>query len=220
MPVASAGAVAYVLKTRTTSGGSSSSPSAAHGSPSTPDTARAEARRLLHVIAQGRDPAAERGAAEGADRRRPWPRDSSRRRGAQEARTLRDYTRLYERHIRPAFASFKLVELNRGRIAEWHSARVRTPVEANRALAVSSGCSTSRASGGCTTAKIRRPRWRCSARSRASAWAAATRWPGSVGQWRAAGARVCPPRHHTARHHRRPVRRGPPAAVGGCRPRR
>ena len=130
-------AVAYVLKTRTASGRQLFLTIGRHGSPWTPDTARAEARRLLHTIAQGRDPAAERGAARQAPTvavlAARFLNDVEARR---KQRTLRDYTRLYERHIRPAFASFKLAELSRARIAKWHGALVATPVEANRALAV------------------------------------------------------------------------------------
>jgi integrase len=54
----------------------------------------------------------------------------------RKERTARDYARLYERHIKPAFGGHKLADLSRARIAEWHSARIKSPVEANRALAV------------------------------------------------------------------------------------
>ena len=60
-------AVAYVLKTRARSGRQLFLTIGRHGSPWTPDTARAEARRLLHVVAEGRDPAAERATEQDLD---------------------------------------------------------------------------------------------------------------------------------------------------------
>src|SRR3954447_18295721 len=57
------GAVAYVLKTRTRSGRQVFVTIGRHGSPWTPDAARAEAKRLLQAVAEGRAPAAERNAS-------------------------------------------------------------------------------------------------------------------------------------------------------------
>src|SRR5215218_6978433 len=95
------GAVAYVLKTRTRAGRQLFLTIGRHGSPWTPDTARAEARRLLHAVAEGRDPAAERAA----ERQAPTVAALAERflgdvEARRKGRTLQDYARLYERHIR------------------------------------------------------------------------------------------------------------------------
>ena len=130
-------ATSFVLKTRTRTRRQLWFTIGKHGSPWTAETARAEAKRLLQIIAEGRDPAAERDAtrqaptvAELADR---FLADTETRR---KPRTSADYRRLVERHVRPAFGKLKLAEVTRGRVAEWHNARRSTPVEANRALSV------------------------------------------------------------------------------------
>src|SRR3712207_1049731 len=115
-------AVAYVLKTRARSGRQLFLTIGKHGSPWTPDTARAEARRLLHAVAEGRDPAAERKSR----RQAPTVAALAERflkyvRARRRERTARDYARLYQRHIGPEFAGLKLAELTRARIAEWHN---------------------------------------------------------------------------------------------------
>ncbi len=52
-------AVAYILMYRTSAGRLRRFTIGRHGAPWTPDTAREEARRLLGVVSQGGDPAAE-----------------------------------------------------------------------------------------------------------------------------------------------------------------
>src|SRR4051794_40440640 len=53
-------AVAYILKYRTAEARQRWDTIGRHGAPWTPDTARAEARRLLGAIVQGSDPAADK----------------------------------------------------------------------------------------------------------------------------------------------------------------
>ena len=59
-------AVTYVLKYRTARGGQRWHTIGRHGSPWTPETARAEAKRLTGVIVSGGNPAAERDARKAA----------------------------------------------------------------------------------------------------------------------------------------------------------
>ena len=208
-------AVAYLLKTRSTSGRQVFLTIGRHGSPWTPDTARAEARRLLQVIAEGRDPSAERRQAGKRLPSPPWRRDSSMTSRSAENTDLRDIL-VYERHIRPTFASFKLAELSRARIAEWHHARVNTPVEANRALAVFKRMLNLARRWGlhdgenpATAVEMfhEKPRDRVGSGDELA----------RIG--RAMVALPVPPsaRAIVARHHRRPVGRDLPIAVGGRR---
>ena len=61
-----AGAVTFVLRYRTRHGRQRTYTIGRHGSPWTPDTARAEALRLLSRIVGGEDPSADRQARRGA----------------------------------------------------------------------------------------------------------------------------------------------------------
>jgi len=109
-----------------------------HGSPWTADEARAEARRLLVLVAHGKDPAGAKAAAKAAPtvselaqrfltehveaKRKPW--------------TAREYRRLLDHVILPALGSKRAVDLTRQDVTRLHHARRATPTEANRALAV------------------------------------------------------------------------------------
>ena len=109
-----------------------------HGSPWTADEARAEARRLLGLVAHGKDPAGAKAAAKAAPtvselaqrfltehveaKRKPW--------------TAREYRRLLDHVILPALGSKRAVDLTRQDVTRLHHARRATPTEANRALAV------------------------------------------------------------------------------------
>ena len=111
-----------------------------HGSWWTPDTARAEARRLLGQVAHGKDPAsakaeektaptvaalAEQFMAEHAEAKR-------------KASTAREYRRLLDHVVLPAIGKRPVADITRRDIAKFHHARRETPTEANRALAVTS----------------------------------------------------------------------------------
>jgi integrase len=110
----------------------------AHGSPWTPDTARAEARRLLALVAQGKDPAGARTAAKTA----PTVADLAQRFLAEHAEvkrktsTAKEYRRLLDHVVLPALGKKRVADLMRQDVARLHHARRATPTEANRALAV------------------------------------------------------------------------------------
>jgi integrase len=108
-----------------------------HGSPWTAEAARTEAKRLLGLVAQGKDPAgakaeaktaptvaglAERFLAEHAEAKR-------------KASTAREYRRLLEHVVLPAIGKRKVADVTRRDIERLHQARRTTPTEANRALA-------------------------------------------------------------------------------------
>ena len=69
--VRSSGRKVYLVEYRPGAGGRSAPKRrhtiGVHGSPWTPDSARDEARRVLALVAQGRDPGAERSAARNGD---------------------------------------------------------------------------------------------------------------------------------------------------------
>jgi integrase len=103
-----------------------------------PDTARAEARRLLEAARLGRDPAEERRAA----REAPTLADLQRRFMAEHAAKLkpgtsRNYEILWRRHILPRIGdTARVVELKRQEVQRLHDTMRATPHNANRALEV------------------------------------------------------------------------------------
>jgi integrase len=135
------GSKAYILKYR--AGGGRHAPLrkvtiGKHGSPWTPDEARAEARRLLALVAHGRDPASAKAAAKTA----PTVDDLARRFLTEHAEakrkpsTAKEYRRLLDHVILPALGKKRVADLTRQDVARLHHARRATPTEANRALAV------------------------------------------------------------------------------------
>jgi integrase len=109
-----------------------------HGSPWTPDTARAEAKRLLGLVAGGADPAATK-----AERRKAETVADLADRFLIEhvgvkrkARTAREYQRLFERIIIPTLGKKKIGDVTRPDVARLHHAGRATPYQANRTLAV------------------------------------------------------------------------------------
>jgi len=115
------GAKSYILQYRPSGGGRSAQKQritiGKHGSPWTPDTARAEAKRLLGIVALGGDPAGERRAdrraatigelidlylAEGCAHKKP--------------RTLIADRARFEHHIRPALGTRKVADITRADI--------------------------------------------------------------------------------------------------------
>lgn len=103
-----------------------------------PETARREAIRLLGLIRDGKDPAAERRAA----REAPNFADFAARYLAEYAephkkpRTVAEDRRQLETRILPALGRMKLGEITKADIARFHHSMRETPVAANRALAL------------------------------------------------------------------------------------
>jgi integrase len=132
-------AVSYVLKYRTNPGRQQRWHTIGrHGAPWTPETARAEALRILGEIAKGADPAGAKAAAKAA----PIVHELAARFIAEHAeakrkpRTAREYRRLFEKVILPALGQKRVVDVTRQDIARLHHAKRSTPTEANRALAL------------------------------------------------------------------------------------
>jgi integrase len=138
----SGGARTYVLRYRPGGGGRNAPlrtfTIGRHGSPWTPDTARAEAKRLLGLVEDGADPAADHVAR----REAPTINDLAARFLAEHAeakrkdRTAAEYRRLIEKLILPEIGKRKVADVTRHEIAKLHHAHRATPYQANRVLAV------------------------------------------------------------------------------------
>ncbi len=109
-----------------------------HGSPWTPETARAEALRLLGIRAAGHDPAMERDRRKGAttvahlgERFLSEYLDKH-----CKPRTAEEYRRAVEKCINPALGRHLVPDLTRADIARFHHKLRDRPYQANRALAV------------------------------------------------------------------------------------
>jgi integrase len=130
--------VSYVLKYRTSAGRQRWHTIGRHGAPWTPETARAEALRVLGDVAKGNDPGGVKAAAKAA----PTVAELAARFLAEHAeakrkpRTAREYRRLFEKVILPALDQKRVVDVTRQEIARLHHAKRMTPTEANRALAL------------------------------------------------------------------------------------
>jgi integrase len=131
-------AVSFFLKYRNTDGRQRWHSIGRHGAPWTPEMARAEAKRLLGIVAAGADPAAERSAqkqaptvAELAERFLAEHADAKRK-----PRTAREYRRLSDSVILPALGQKRVADVTRADVARFHHGRRATPTEANRALAL------------------------------------------------------------------------------------
>jgi integrase len=109
-----------------------------HGSPWTPETARREAKRLLGLVASGKDPA----ASKAADARAPTVAGLTARflaehvEAKRKPRTAAEYRRLLDKIIVPALGKRKVQNVIRADIAKLHHELRATPYEANRVLAV------------------------------------------------------------------------------------
>jgi len=132
-------AVSYVLKYRTNSGRQQRWHTIGrHGAPWTPETARAEALRVLGEVARGADPAGAKAAAKAA----PTVTELAARFLAEHAeakrkpRTAREYRRLFEKVIVPVLGQRRVADVTRQDIARLHHAKRATPTEANRTLAL------------------------------------------------------------------------------------
>jgi integrase len=108
-----------------------------HGSPWTAETARKEAKRLLGLVENGADPAADKSDRKGA----PTLAELGERflgehvEAKRKASTAREYRRLLERVILPALGSRKVADITRRDVERLHQVRRNTPTEANRMLA-------------------------------------------------------------------------------------
>ena len=135
------GAKSYIIAYRAGSGRGAPSRKLVlgkHGSPWTPDSARAEAKRLLGLVAGGADPAAakaERKAAltvaELAERFMAEHVEAKRK-----DRTAAEYRRLLDRIILPALGKKKVADVTRADVAKLHHAGRNAPYQANRTMAV------------------------------------------------------------------------------------
>jgi integrase len=108
-----------------------------HGSPWTPEMARAEAKRVLILVAQGHDPAAVRSEAKAAPtiaalvERFLAEHVAPKRKGS----TAREYQRLFDTVVLPVIGKRRVADVGRAEIAQLHHDRRQTPVNANQALA-------------------------------------------------------------------------------------
>jgi integrase len=131
-------AVSFFLKYRNAEGRQRWHSIGRHGAPWTPEAARAEARRLLGLVAAGADPAAERSARKEA----PTVAELAELFLAEHVetkrkpRTAREYRRLIGNVILPALGRKRVADVTRADVARLHHARRATPTEANRALAL------------------------------------------------------------------------------------
>ncbi|MGH6989061.1 MAG: Arm DNA-binding domain-containing protein [Stellaceae bacterium] len=86
-----------------------------HGSPWTADTARAEAKRVLGMVAHGKDPAGDRTAAKAA----PTVSELAARflsehaEAKRKVRTASEYRRLLEHVVLPVMGNRKVADVNR-----------------------------------------------------------------------------------------------------------
>src|SRR5437660_8453898 len=109
-----------------------------HGSPWAPEQARAEAKRLLGLVAQGKDPAGAKAEAKAA----PTVAELAARflaehaEAKRKASTAREYRRLLEHVVLPALGGKRVADITRQDVARMHHERRATPTEANRALPV------------------------------------------------------------------------------------
>ncbi len=109
-----------------------------HGSPWTPETARREAKRLLGMVENGADPAADRIARQEA----PTMAELAERflaehaEAKRKASTAAEYRRLLDKIILPALGKRKAADVTRADIAKLHHANRAAPYQANRVLAV------------------------------------------------------------------------------------
>jgi integrase len=109
-----------------------------HGSPWTPELARREARRLLGLVAEGKDPADKKQK----DRSAPTV-DALADRFLEEHveakskdRTFTEYKRLVERIVKPELGRLKVDEVRSSDIERLHLKFRATPYQANRLVAL------------------------------------------------------------------------------------
>ena len=109
-----------------------------HGSPWTPDTARREARRLLGMVENGADPAADRMARKAAPTMAEFTERflAEHAEAKRKASTAAEYRRLMDKIVLPTLGKRKLADIARSDITRLHHANRSAPYQANRVLAV------------------------------------------------------------------------------------
>jgi integrase len=108
-----------------------------HGSPWTPDTARAEARRLLGLAAAGKDPAGDRYSRLRAGTMEQLAADfQAAHLKIWRISTVKTNARLIARTIVPTLGRLRPEDVKHTDVAGWHARLSETPGAANRALAV------------------------------------------------------------------------------------
>lgn len=127
----------YVLKTRV-AGRQRWFTIGKHGSPWTPEKARREALSLLGAIADGEDPAKDRGA-----RQKQFTVTDLAARFVHEhvdakrkASTAKDYRSILRRIVLPALGNMDISSVARDDVAKLHHSLKATPYQANRTLAL------------------------------------------------------------------------------------
>jgi integrase len=133
-------AVSYFLKYRNEDSRQRWHSIGRHGAPWTPETARAEAKRLLGAVAAGGDPASERSARKQAlvvaELAAQFLKEHVETK--RKPRTAREYRRLMENIIVPTLGRRRVRDVTRQDIAQVHHSRRAAPIEANRILALMS----------------------------------------------------------------------------------
>ena len=138
--VRSSGRKVYIVEYRPGAGGRSAPKRrqtiGVHGSPWTPDSARDEARRVLALVAQGRDPAAERSAARAGDTFAEFAAAFIEKYAKQRQKSWRETERVLLRDVNPVIGRKRLDEVTRQDVVRLlDEIAERGPVMANRTLA-------------------------------------------------------------------------------------
>lgn len=109
-----------------------------HGSPWTVTNARTEARRVLGLVASGKDPAALKTAKREAETVADLAKDflTKHLETKRKARTIEEYRRLLDKIILPSLGKRKVRDVARAEVAKLHHGLREAPYEANRVLAV------------------------------------------------------------------------------------
>ncbi len=109
-----------------------------HGSPWTPENARQEAKRLLGLVADGKDPAETKAVAKTI----PTVADAVEKFFAEHVahknkpRTYAEYLKLANNIIIPHLGKYRIDAIQRSHVAKLHNELQSTPYQANRTLAV------------------------------------------------------------------------------------
>jgi integrase len=109
-----------------------------HGSPWTPELARREAKRILGLVAEGKDPADKKQK----DRSAPTVSALADRfleehvEAKSKDRTFTEYQRLIERIVKPELGRLKVEEVRQSDIERLHLKYKATPYQANRLVAL------------------------------------------------------------------------------------
>ncbi|MBF0311663.1 MAG: tyrosine-type recombinase/integrase, partial [Magnetococcales bacterium] len=109
-----------------------------HGSPWTPEQARAEASKLLGMVAAGEDPALSKAEAKAV----PTVSEVVERFHTEhviprnKARTIAEYRRLFDKIIIPSLGNQRINAVQRSHIVKLHHELQETPYQANKVLAL------------------------------------------------------------------------------------